>query len=239
MSNSSEREKIALKIKALLEKTVENGCTEGEAMAAASKAALLMKEHDLTYKDCTNLRKEIEDEPHGTCGREFKVHDVRFCCSNIADYLNCFYWRSGKNMIFFGSKTNTELAHHMVDLIRTAMDTEWARYNKRADHNVHGKTARKSFMMGMVNRICDRIEKLKNERVAEATGNALVIVKDDVVNQQFTAYKAVTGTKISTTRQPYTMHQKSYAAGDEAGKRVDLGGKKLQRTPLGIAEKKN
>ena len=43
----NERSKIAARIRALLAKTVENGCTEAEALSAAAKVAELLDRHDL------------------------------------------------------------------------------------------------------------------------------------------------------------------------------------------------
>ena len=46
-----EREKIAARIRALLAKTVENGCTEAEALAAAQLAAKLLQQYELTLDE--------------------------------------------------------------------------------------------------------------------------------------------------------------------------------------------
>lgn len=48
MSNKTD---YIRRIRSLLEKTVENGCTEAEAMLAAEKAADLMAEYELTLTD--------------------------------------------------------------------------------------------------------------------------------------------------------------------------------------------
>ena len=46
MSNAAKRDKIIAKVQALLTKTIENGCTEDEALAATEAAARLMEEYD-------------------------------------------------------------------------------------------------------------------------------------------------------------------------------------------------
>lgn len=43
-----EREKIAAKIRALRAKTVENGCTEAEALSAAEMLAKLLAQYNMT-----------------------------------------------------------------------------------------------------------------------------------------------------------------------------------------------
>lgn len=48
MSDSTERETIIGRIKTLFERTVENGCTEAEAIAAALAAQRLIARYDVT-----------------------------------------------------------------------------------------------------------------------------------------------------------------------------------------------
>ena len=50
-------EKTLNKIRALLAKTIENGCTEAEAMAAIEIAQKLMTEHEISLEDL-----KLEDE---------------------------------------------------------------------------------------------------------------------------------------------------------------------------------
>ena len=44
-------DKLTIRIRALLAKTVDRGCTEAEALAAASKAKALMDEHQVSLTD--------------------------------------------------------------------------------------------------------------------------------------------------------------------------------------------
>ena len=53
-----DREVVARRVRALLEKTTSNGCTEAEALAAAEKARALMDAYRLTQSDL-----EIAAEP--------------------------------------------------------------------------------------------------------------------------------------------------------------------------------
>lgn len=57
-SNEPSRAKILIKLRALLAKTVSNGCTEAEALAAAEKASAIMEEYDLSYTDVEQVRDE-------------------------------------------------------------------------------------------------------------------------------------------------------------------------------------
>ena len=67
----SHRDSLIKKIKALLGKTIENGCTEDEAMTAAAHAATLMEQYDLTFKD---IEKEIREQKFAADRRPFGHH---------------------------------------------------------------------------------------------------------------------------------------------------------------------
>ena len=63
----TKRAAIIKKIRALLNMSLENGCTENEAIIAAEKADELMLEYNLETKDI----EEIESERWGKRGKSF------------------------------------------------------------------------------------------------------------------------------------------------------------------------
>ena len=60
----SERERIAARIRALRAKTVENGCTEAEAMAAAKKLAQLLADYNMTMDEADLRASPFGDHVH-------------------------------------------------------------------------------------------------------------------------------------------------------------------------------
>ena len=85
--NSEKRSSILVKIKSLLTKTTENGCTEAEALSAAEMVGKLMNDYDLTMND---LEFQSEDFV------EIKISTKSyFKRSDVITY------------IFFGSKKDT------------------------------------------------------------------------------------------------------------------------------------
>lgn len=233
--SKSRREAIMNKVRALLAKTVANGCTEEEAMAAAALADKLMQEHDLAYED---VEREVRDERYGARRRPFAngngkrrtAHPVQYCTHYIAQYFDCKVWCSGTELIYFGSADDTELAHQMTDLLRLALDGEWSAYLNSPSRNpyVHGRTLRASFMAGMTRRLNDRLNQMKAERNAPSTGRALVVVKTQVVNEKFVAYKREHNLNLRSRSTTRTISSgAAYRAGQDAGSRVDLGGSKL------------
>lgn len=55
---SNNRTNLLNKIRALLSKTVEAGCTEAEAMSALSMAQAMMDAYEVTEEDLVETKKE-------------------------------------------------------------------------------------------------------------------------------------------------------------------------------------
>jgi Protein of unknown function (DUF2786) len=245
-TGKDRRTAIIAKVQALFAKTVENGCTEAEAMAAASAASRLMKEHDLTYKD---IEAELRDERYGARARPMDStnprrrtrHEVSLVIPQIAAYFHCKFWSQNNTVIiYFGMADDTELAHQLTDLIRVTMDAEWSAYlnSSQRDPCINGRTLRASFMIGMAHRLRERLDAMKAERDSAnvpATGRALVVVKNAIVTEMFATYAKDAGLNLrSKTRRRRYQENHAHHAGRAAGDRVDLGGGKIDGGPARI-----
>ncbi len=106
---------VASRIRALLAKTVDKGCTEAEAMTAATKAKELMDKYQIDLSDT-----ELEEEgfkcgtTEGAEKRKFNVQ--RWIASAIAEYCEVRCWlkrdlsRRRMRYVFFGLSSDVELA---------------------------------------------------------------------------------------------------------------------------------
>src|SRR5262245_63408229 len=104
---TQQREDHLNKIRALMAKTVENGCTEEEALAALAKARALMDvyvvsddELALTKEEAAILRREPPDskDPH-----RIKVSLVEA----VATFCGCEAWRDvDRNLVFCGLRSD-------------------------------------------------------------------------------------------------------------------------------------
>ena len=89
--NLAALDKLKLRIQGLRAKTIDNGCTEGEALAAAAKVAELLDRYDLSLTDV-----ELREAP---CDRlEYETHRKKRiplddCIGAIADFCDCRVWR--------------------------------------------------------------------------------------------------------------------------------------------------
>lgn len=235
----ADRAKLFARLKALRAMTVENGCSEEEAMNAARKADSLMQQlgADATDDDVKGDKYGARKRPlNGNIQRKAD-HEVRFCTSAIARFADCESWgeqREGEGRIlaFFGTAEDTETAHWLADVIRVSMETECHRYlaSRDRDRHLHGRSVRPDFMLGMARRINERLDEMTRARKAAireataGTSRALVIVnKTQVVTEKYAQYlrdrKMVMG-KRRTSRiggRSAAAREAGMAAGDRVG----------------------
>jgi uncharacterized protein DUF2786 len=244
MEQISKNERAKRLIRELLAKTVENGATESEALAAMAKANELMLQYDISLEDA----KQVRDETYGVLKRMYGKgsfrrrtwHEAIDLAVPIACFTGTRVWRTSCEgaIHYFGRKQDTELAHYILDLCINCCETEWqalrrthtiinnAHLSLGVDTSIKG---RKSFLRGMINRLDQRLWELADERKAAlrqtVTSNALVVLKDQIVAEKFDTYQETTGLRLkksTTVRRSYSHGSKNYAEGTKAGDRVSL-----------------
>lgn len=216
-------DKLRTRIQGLRAKTIDNGCTEGEALAAAAKVAELLDRHDLSLSDV-----EIREAP---CERrEYETHRKKRiplddCIGAIAVFCDCRVWRE-KNpagegrYVFFGLRSDVEVAHYLTELVDSAVRSELGRYKTGADYqrfrHQERHLANASFALGMVASIADKLMAMKAARdeVVSGTGRGLVVLKAAVVDTELEKLDLRLRTAPRASRMVSPM---AYDAGGEAG----------------------
>ncbi|WOE76346.1 DUF2786 domain-containing protein [Alterisphingorhabdus coralli] len=178
----TDKSKIAARIRALRQKTVENGCTEEEAATAAVMVADLLAKYNLSVEEC-DLREnefsrseQVFDDPVGE--RLWKVAD------GIAYMIGVKYWssRPGEkpSVSFFGFDHEVEIAGYMLDICRAAM----LHYSDQLAHELRlmrpslRRRKTHAFLDGMADRLRRRIRDLKPK---QPTGKGLVVLRDSLI----------------------------------------------------------
>lgn len=216
-------DKLKTRIQGLRAKTTDNGCTEAEALLAAAKVAELLDRYDLSLTDV-----EIRDAP---CERRaYETHRKKRiplddCIGAIANFCDCRVWRE-KNQagearyVFFGLRSDIEVAHYLTELIDTAVRFELGRYKTSADYrrfrHQERHVANSSFTLGMVASIADKLTAMKAERdaVNNGTGRDLVVLKASVVDAELEKLDL----KLRTVRRVKRMvSPTAFEAGGAAG----------------------
>lgn len=221
------REAIARRVRALLAKTVENGATESEAIAAAEKARQLLDAHRLTQADCEIEAEPIEDtiidRPNAS-----KIAAVDYCLRGINKYCGTKSWfhtRGGARKIrIIGLTSDVQMAIHLYRMLADTIKSESAIFLRdNRTYTVSPRRMSQSFQVGMAIRVCDRLTEMAaalEPTAKTANGTALVVVKNALVKEAF----AKLGLRLSNhgTRGMSIGNGGAYGAGQAAGNRVNL-----------------
>ena len=222
-SNRAALDKLKLRIQALRAKTIDNGCTEDEALSAAAKVAELLDRYDLSLSDIDIRAAPCERRVYETWRK--KRIPLDDCIGAVAHFCDCRVWRE-KNQagesryVFFGLRSDIEVAHYLTELIDTAVRSEAGRYKTTPDyrrfrHNQR-HLANASFALGMVASIADKLTTMKAQRdkVNHSTGRGLVVLKASVVDAEFGKLDLNLRSQRSTSRM---VSMAAYEAGGVAG----------------------
>jgi hypothetical protein len=223
----SKRERVKTLIRALLAKTVANGCTHDEALKAAAKASELMATYDLTYEDAQQVRDDIYGLARKQYARTSRHHEATGTWRAITELTGTRCYFDGPAIVFFGQKQDTELAHFLMDTFIASSETEWQAFRKRnkfADTSIRG---RKSFMRGIVGRINERLGDIRRAREAEQAAvpegsRALVLLKNQIVNDRYAPIAKELRLISRGTRRVGANNLHNYEAGRKSGDRVSI-----------------
>jgi len=219
------RESLLDKIRALLSKTTENGCTENEALAALDKARAMMDAYEVTEADLQLSKAEaavLRSEPAGS--RD--PHNIKwYLCSAVADFCDCKAWRSRKTggLVFCGMQSDAQFATWLLDSLAGFVQGELM---KHLMGNLAPRGERRlvinGFVAGCTGRISARLQELtaQSKVVASSNSRALVITKTAAIKA--TLDKA--GIKLRSGRSSSVrLDGASYRAGQSAGDRASFG----------------
>jgi hypothetical protein len=215
--------KLRLRIQALRAKTVGNGCTEDEALAAAAKVAELLDRYDLALTD-VELREATCERLEYETNRKKRI-PLDDCIGAVAHFCDCRVWRE-KNQagearyVFFGLRSDIEVAHYLADLIDTAVRSELGRYKtSRAYQSLRHQErymANASFALGMVSSIAEKLLAMKADRddVNRGAGRDLVPVKSSIIDEELARLNLGLRSRPARTRM---VSVTAYEAGNVAG----------------------
>lgn len=188
---TTDIDKLKTRLQALRAKTIANGCTEEEALAAAAKVAELLDRHDLSLSDLEIREEQCEQAAIETNRKQRQP--ISACIPAIAEYCDCKVWQerdeAGRvRYVFFGLRPGTEMAHYVYDVIAAAMRTAWERYASTQRFIRYASDEKGSFLFGMAVSIADKLMAMKAERDEGnriSSGRDLVVVRHAIVESEF------------------------------------------------------
>ena len=217
----TEREKIAAKIRALRAKTIDNGCTEDEAIAAAAKVAEMLERYNLSLDEVEmraspfKRHKELHEDPVGE--RLWKPAQA------VAALTGTTTWISGPGVwpveiSFFGFAHEVEIATYLLEVCAGAMRREPEPRLRAVRHLPPARQRRRvgPFLDGMADRLHSRIIALKPPPL---TGTGLLVLRGQLITQAM----ADDGLKLKPTNsRPSQDYHDSYRDGLCAADKVGL-----------------
>jgi len=176
-SGDAELGRLIGRIQALRAKTVEQGCTEQEALAAAEKVAELLDRYGLSLSEL-DLRRQACEGASVETGRR-RIGPVDDCVPAVAAFFDCRVWgeRSASGTlrhVFFGLPADVATARYLYELVQQAFESETARFRTGDAYAAMPTrvrcTATNSFGIGLARGIAVKLQTLREAREAALRG---------------------------------------------------------------------
>jgi hypothetical protein len=233
--NTTARDAIIDRMRKLSKMTTAHGCTENEANTANAMLAKLAAEWDIQQDELT-----LKADAQGCIRDEYlEVQTVRgewtrvmgaiqnlfavkvWFTARAEDVLDIGVAMQVRVVNVYGFPVDVAGALAMTTICHIAIATEsesWKKANK-----VRRKNALLDFQAGMASRLYDRISAMKPQFKA-ATGSSLIVLKDQLVRNEFAQYCREHNLKLYATRSRQITNHGAFAAGQAAADRVSLNG---------------
>ena len=228
MSQDDELAKIKERIRKLAAKTIDAGCTEGEANAAMSKVGELLELYNLSMtevqvgsENCIEIKIEAGTK-HCSTHSEWVFSLGAFCATKN------WYCKGPNGIIFhfFGLESDVQMVDYLYKVIDRAIEVETQRFKGTPEYRfatTHRKRLSTSFQNAMARRIGQRLRimtreaEVKRTQAATSTSTSLVIIAKE---KRVEAEYLKKGMKLRIVRTPTRISsgvgaQAGYAAGDK------------------------
>jgi hypothetical protein len=182
----SDRNSIVEKLRALLSKTVENGCTESEMLAALDKAAAMRDAYDVSDEEL-QLTKEEKVALHAEPKDAADQHQLKWrLSSGVRMFCGVQIYRRPHQtgLHFIGLPSDVELASWLLD---TLADFVFGALYEHLIGCLAPKSDRRTIIRSFVESCCNRINEWllelveRSRQVQTSNGRELVVVKDTAI----------------------------------------------------------
>lgn len=241
-NQNDELAKVKNKIRALAAKTVDNGCTEYEALAAMKKVGELLEVYNLELDDALlETERCVKGVFKTKLGRRTKIN---LAVRGIARFTDCHtYLSNGEGYLFYGFESDVSMAIYLCGLIGEAIETELAHYKRTDPQYLEGrdwpprKTLSTNFYKGMAERIGERLIEMKDamdrrdkdkhqddvrKHVVATSTLPMCVMKKKKVKSNYDAWLEENHIRLRTVRSNSRFNGSARAAGARAGNRVNL-----------------
>jgi hypothetical protein len=220
---TTEREALLAKMRALMAKKTENGCSEAEALAALTKVRAMMDAYAVTEGELDLTKEEkaiLRREPPGSKD----PHRIKWYLTNaVARFCGCQGWRENRAQVFCGLPSDAQFATWLLDTLTAFVQAEIVKHLMDADPSKEERReVIKGFVLGCTERISHRLDELceRSATVAASNAKALVVVKDAAIQAKLDELGIVVSNCSSSCG---AWNDTSYQAGRAAGDRASFG----------------
>jgi hypothetical protein len=220
----ADRSSVIEKIKAMLSKTEERGCTLEEELSALAKARAWIDTHEIS-DDELQLSREEKAILHNESEADARdTHEIKWqLCRGVGHYCNVQIYRdrSKAGLSFVGFRSNIDLATWLLDHLADFVHEELFKLllDCLAPDGKERKEVIRSFVIGCTERISARLiemcERPKTER--SKSGKALAVIQDQAIKDFLKAERISLGLSRGS-RAP--LSDGALAAGQSAGDRA-------------------
>lgn len=224
------RDNLIKKIKSLLSKTVENGCTEAEAMNALAMAQAMMDTYDVSVDEVEQTKKEEAVREEMKDMRD--PHHIRaYLTVKISEFTNTQIWRSEFKSQkfkynFVGLQSDVDFALWLVEHLTLFVQRELKNYLWANGYQSLEPASKRRVINGFVIGCCTRINHRLGELIEQGdikrndNANALVVVKNELIKRKMQEL----GLKLRQPRNRGSyFNPDGFAAGKAAGDRASFG----------------
>ncbi len=213
------------RIQALRAKTVAQGCTEAEALAAAAKVAELLDRYGLSLTELDLRAQSCEGASVETERR--RAGPIDDCVPAVAAFFDCRVWGEKSpggtlRYVFFGLPADVAGARYLYDLVDGAFASETARFRVGRDYAAMPsgmrRTATNSFQIGLARGIGAKLHTLRKTRegaLRSVAGRDLVVAKADVIEEELAELGLQLRARSRSSRT--RLLRKQFEQGQKAG----------------------
>ena len=231
---NDSRKKMLERVRAILAKTMDNGCTEGEAMAALEKARELMAAYDISEvelgeqgeREAALISQDTTDDPYLIKRRLLWA---------VARFTRCRSWyNTGIGYTAFcGLESDVAFANWLLDTLAAFVLRELKAHQaqRRAQGMRCPRIVSSSFVRGCAHRIGERLRELTPPDPVNAAGNALMVSRNALIEQALKdAFIKIRSVSPGRRRVDGASYGAGKAAGDSArfDRPVSAGGGTLR-----------
>lgn len=230
---STDRNKAIERVSKLLNMANDKGASEQEALTAAAMATKMMEEWNIAMTEVG-----IKSAEAVGCVAESTIFHNNWKLGDhelarpIARLCECKYWhiRKTNNFEFFGIKHEAEYAMYLYEMLSNTIKVELEAYKLTPEFAEYAEfenkiTLYRSFIRGMQRRLAERLyemalEKEHNVKLAKSHSNALVVMKQEVIQAAFED----TGTKLKNDGRKFRAPRSkdAFTHGKAAGDKVNI-----------------